>query len=144
MRQLQKRLLLPDDPVAAADTTRGVIAVVSDLIFETRMRTTAEAVGGSFRAVRTPDQLSVALDQDSAGLVIVDLETSGDWAAEAVAISRCHPARPPVLAYCPHVRRDLAEAATQAGADMVLSRAQFSERLPELMQEYVGTRSQPR
>ena len=68
---------------------------------------------------------------DGAELVLVDLEA--DEAVEA--ITRCKEAQPPprIVAFGPHVRADLFEAARDAGADEVLARSAFVSRLPQIL-----------
>jgi len=114
----------------------GVVAVLSDLIFETRIRTAAEARGRPCRAVRTIAQLQAELSQGTAALVIVDMEVGGLRPEEAVACCKQRQPAPTVIAFYPHVQTRLAEAATAAGADLVLPRSKFHERLGDLLREH--------
>jgi hypothetical protein len=90
MGELPSRLFTPDAATRHDGSVWGVLAVVSDLIFETKIRTTAAALSIPYRAVRTAEQLRAALDDGSWALVIVDMEVTEDAGAEAVAISSGH------------------------------------------------------
>lgn len=103
-----------------------VVAYVSDLVFGSKITSAARAAEVGVRVVRAVDEI-----EDGAGLVLVDLEASG----AVQAIERCGAGqRPPrIVAFGPHVREDLFAAAREAGADEVLARSAFVQRLPELL-----------
>ena len=109
----------------------SVIAVVSDLIFATKIASTAETLGVAVKIVRSLDQLSTRLSQESDALVVIDLETDGLDAESAVRLCRENDRR--VIAFGSHVRADLLAAARDAGADEVLPRSALAARLPALL-----------
>ena len=110
----------------------SVIAVVSDLIFATKITSTAATLGVAVKVVRSLDQLSTRLSQESDALVMIDLEADGLDAESAVRLCRESDRR--VVAFGSHVRSDLLAAARDAGADEVLPRSAFTARLPDLLQ----------
>jgi CheY-like chemotaxis protein len=115
-----------------------VIAVVTDLIFSTKITGTAKALGATVLVARSLEKLGEHLSATTADahqppLVIIDLNASGLDALEAVRTAKSHPAKPPVIAFLSHVQVDLAAQARQAGADEVLPRSAFVARLPELL-----------
>ncbi len=104
----------------------SVVALVTDLMFSTKISSTGAAVNVPVRVVRTADDL-----EPGATLLLVDLDAEGAFDA----IERCRtmiPA-PRIVAFGPHVRADLLAAAREAGADEVLPRSAFVARLPDLL-----------
>jgi len=115
-----------------------MVAVISDLIFSTKIRGTAQALGLDVRVVGTCDALSVALDPGEVRLVVVDMELGGDTAANALRCAAAHESKPTTVAFYPHVQQESRRAAEEAGADVVMVRSQFSEELPQLLKQYCG------
>jgi CheY-like chemotaxis protein len=114
----------------------GIVAAVTDLLFDTRIRTTAAALGVPYGKAATPAKLDNLLETYGPKLVIVDMEIVGMSAKECIRRAKSCPARPTVLAYLPHVRQDLAQAAAEAGADVVVPRSKFSTELAQLLEQY--------
>jgi len=109
------------------------VALVTDLIFSTKVRGTAKDLGVGCRIVGSLAALEEALLAEAASTVIVDLNADGVGGAEAIRVAKraCPMAR--VLAYLSHVQAGLAAEARGAGADEVMPRSVFVERLPELL-----------
>ncbi|GMU24064.1 MAG: hypothetical protein AMXMBFR13_41410 [Phycisphaerae bacterium] len=111
----------------------SAVALISDLFFVSKVKGTADAIGVPLKTVRTLTDLNAALDA-GAKLAIVDMNVTGVDPAEAVRACKAAPAPPFVIAYLSHVQADLALAAQEAGADLVLPRSKFSADLPNLLQ----------
>jgi len=117
-----------------------VLALVSDLLFGSKVAATARAHRLGYRGAR-----SLAAMGDPAlspALVIVDLETDlpdGD-AVDAIAAALARTPRPRVVAFAGHLLVDRLEAARRAGADLVLSRGGFAQRLEGLLQPLAPAR----
>ena len=109
------------------------IAIVSDMIFATRITGTAAKVGAKCKIVKDPGALHDALESDEPGTVLVDMNCEGISPEEAIRTvkSQCPNAR--VVAFFSHVQTELKEQATTAGADDVWPRSVFVQRLPELL-----------
>ena len=112
-----------------------VIVLIRDLIFETRIKSTAQALGIGATVVRSVNELATLLNQSAIRLLIVDLNTAGPAAFDAVRAAKAHPGVR-VLAFVSHVDTDLANLATQAGADEVLPRSRFTAQLPALLAQH--------
>ena len=116
----------------------AVVLVISDLIFETKVRATGQVVGVAVRTVRSAAELSTVLDGAAVPLVIVDLNTGTD-AIESVRAAASHSENPRVLAFVSHVDADLAQAARDAGAHDVLPRSRFVAELPTILAAATGS-----
>lgn len=113
----------------------AVIALVTDMIFGTKIASTARSVGVDLAAARSVDALREKLNGD-VKLVLIDMNAEGVDPAGAIAAAKAAPSAPHVLAYLSHVQTDLAEAAREAGADEVLPRSKFSADLPAILQQH--------
>jgi len=111
---------------------RLVAVLIRDLIFETKITSTAGLLGVSVKIIRSAGELAGILDQGVVGLVIVDLNTAGPTAFEAIRLAKTH-SGVRVLAFVSHVDAELAAKATEAGADEVMPRSRFSAQLPALL-----------
>ena len=108
------------------------IAVVTDLIFQSRITGTAAQQGVVCRTVSNLAMLEEALEHRSTKLVLIDLSVQ-DIAVRAIVDSvRRHEPTARVVAFGSHVDRDLLDSASQAGADDVLPRSAFVRLLPSL------------
>ena len=114
-------------------TQGAVVALLNDLIFETKIRSTAQALGIQVAVVRSVGALSEELERVQPRLLLVDLNTPGPDAVQVVATAHAHPTHPYVVAYVSHVEQDLARQAKDAGADQVMPRSRFNAELPQLL-----------
>jgi CheY-like chemotaxis protein len=117
------------------------IALVTDLLFSTKITGTAKALGGAVLVARSLDALAARLSEaapaPASPLVIVDLNITGVDPLAAIRAAKTHPRSPVVVAYVSHVQADLAGAARDAGADQVMARSVFVSRLPDLLGPHV-------
>lgn len=114
----------------------------ADLLWGTRIRSTADSLGIPARPVRTVEMLQARLTE-SPPLpirgVVVDLD-GGDAAMAIIA----HLRRPDaaaiektirIVAWGPHVEVDKLRAAKESGADAVMARGAFARSLPRILRE---------
>ena len=119
-------------------TQQTIIAVVDDLMFQSKLEHGVRDLGYAFVAVDTEAGLRDAVSSDIA-LVVIDLHVRGiDWRA-AVAIANEHGV--PVLAFGRHTEAQLLRSARKAGCDRVVPRSTFVEELPRLIEELVSSRA---
>lgn len=111
---------------------KQVAVVIRDLIFESRIKATAQSLGISAIMVRTAGELSRVISDKQVGLAIVDLNSAGPDAIAAVLAAKSSPGVR-VVAFVSHVDVELAEKAQQAGADEVMPRSRFTTQLPALL-----------
>ncbi len=119
--------------MANQPSRQGVVAVLADLIFETKICSTANALGAPAIVVRSSEVLDAGISTTSASLVLVDLNPAGDSAIDLVKTARAHPSELYVVAFASHVNADLLAEAGRAGAHSVMPRSQFAAQLPDLI-----------
>lgn len=107
-----------------------VHALIGDLFFRARVEAVAHATGVPVAFVGAPDDVP---DGDDRALVLVDLSAPGSDPLDAIRALKARDDPPTVLAFGPHREVDRFEAARAAGADRVLARSAFTERLPEIL-----------
>ncbi len=103
------------------------VAVLSgDLFFRAKIEAVAKAAGVPVRFAGSAEEAR------GASTVLVDL-ADGARAIEAVGALKAGPEAPVVVAFGPHREGEAFKRAREAGADRVLARSAFVERLPELL-----------
>lgn len=110
-----------------------ILVAINDLIFATKIRSTAADLGMDVILVPQAAGLAAHVQDPNARLLLVDLDTAGADVIEAIRSLKATEGCPRVLAFVSHVHADLAEAARYAGADEVLPRSRFSAELPQLL-----------
>ena len=110
----------------------GVAALVSDLIFSSKIVATAKAAGVEFKIVRSTAALEGVWGMEPA-VLLVDLEVAGDDPILAIKWVKMWDKPVQIVAFGSHVQVDRLQAAKEAGADMVLARSAFVKQLPELI-----------
>ena len=116
----------------------------ADLLFGTKVRSTAEALSLPCRPARDVEALNKRLQQVDDGKlnepvtgVVVDMDL-GETALELIAASKAHDAAMPVVAFGSHVATALLNAAREAGADFVMPRSMFTNTLPDVLMRVSG------
>ena len=114
---------------------RRVIAAVSDMIFASKIRGTAEQLGVTVDFARTEDSLFDAAKTDVPSLFILDLHsTRPDPFAIAARLKADERLRGvAIVAFFSHVETELQQRALEAGIEHVLPRSAFTKRLPEIL-----------
>ncbi|HEX7048937.1 MAG TPA: hypothetical protein VF188_01895 [Longimicrobiales bacterium] len=113
----------------------GALALVADLIFASRVRAAAAAVGVPVRTVSSAAALLREARSGKAGVILIDLEARGVDAPRLIAELKADPelAETPLIAFGAHVRGEALRAAQAAGADRVLARSAFVRALPTIL-----------
>lgn len=114
----------------------SVLAIISDLMFQSRVQEQARAMGYEVVLADTVDAAREALAAAPA-LVVLDLHVDGiDWRQ---AVSMAKERGLPVLAFGRHTEAQLLRSAREAGCDRVVPRSTLVEELPQLIEELAGT-----
>ncbi len=113
----------------------GCVAIISDMIFATRITGTAEKVGADCIIIRDQSGLQETLKSGKPRIVIVDMNCDGISPEEAIRTVKSHCPNSRVVAFFSHVQTELMEQAKAAGADDVWPRSVFVQRLPQLLED---------
>ena len=111
----------------------------ADLLWATRIKSTADALGIPCRPVRNLEMLEARLVDSPVRSLIVDLD-SGEPGMSLIRRLRADGADEKarairILAFGPHVAVELFQEAKRVGADAVMARGAFSARLPEILRQ---------
>ncbi len=117
------------------------VAVVTDLIFSTKIVGTARALGIDAQAVATVEALDQVLAGGGVRLVMVDMSLAGETAEESIRRAAAHHPLPTVLAYYSHVQGELVKLAEAAGATLTMPRSKFSGELPTILKRFCSISS---
>jgi len=119
--------------------------LASDLIWASKIKSTADALGLPCRPVRNMDMLEARLTEGGVKALILDLEAP-EMAMEMLA--RVRGAESPeglgrvrVLAFGPHVEVARLQQARDAGADEIMTRGAFDANLEEVLIALEGRRN---
>ncbi len=112
-----------------------ILAVLDDLMFTSKIRTTARQLGVAVTFARTADGARAEMSKLPPSLVILDLNGPRTDPLGLVAAMKADPALDavPTVGFVSHVQTDLINAARHAGVDEVLARSAFTERLAEIL-----------
>lgn len=121
-----------------------ILYAAADLLWATKIKATADALGIPCRPARNPDMLHARLAEGAVRALLVDLDKGPD-ALELIALARAHdPARGVrVVAWGPHVDKALLQAARDAGAHEVLTRGSMDHNLEQILISLAGSTSPP-
>jgi hypothetical protein len=112
-----------------ANPTPGSVMMLSgDLLFCSRVKTSAEGAGLKFRmGGQMPSE-----DTESITFVILDLSTRSGLTADIVSICREQCPNAKLIAYGPHVEVEKLRVAKEAGIETVMSNGLFSNQMKSI------------
>jgi CheY-like chemotaxis protein len=112
-----------------------ILAVLDDLMFTSKIKTTASGLGATIVFARSPAAALEAMRKSAPALVIFDLNNPRTDPLGTVRSMKADAALRaiPTVGFVSHVQTDLIEAARQAGVEQVMARSLFAERLPDLL-----------
>jgi len=119
-----------------SSTSGRILAVVTDLMLESRIREKARAMGYDVSVVGTAQAVRDAVDSARPDLLVLDLQADGLPWQEAVEAAKDGAEGPvPVLAYGQHTKPDILRAARDGGCDMAVPRSQLMDEFPALIEQ---------
>jgi PleD family two-component response regulator len=113
-----------------------ILAVLDDLMFTSKIKTTASKLGVAVTFARSTDGALAEMRKSAPSLVILDLNNARTNPLGIVAAMKQEPALAaiPTVGYVSHVQTDVIAAAREAGVGDVLARSAFTQQLPEILQ----------
>lgn len=114
-----------------------ILAVLDDLMFTSKIKTTATQLGVTVAFARSSQAALEAMRASAPSLVILDLNSPRVDPLGTVAAMRQDDAlaRIPTLGFVSHVQTELIDAARQAGVGEVLARSAFTMRLADILRQ---------
>ena len=112
-----------------------ILAVVDDLMFTSKIRTTASQLGVTVVVARSRAAALSAARAERPTLVILDLNSVRIEQRGIVADLKSDPALAGIatVGFASHVHTAVIEEARAAGVTEVMARSAFTQRLPELL-----------
>ena len=112
-----------------------VLVAVDDLLFSSKIRTTAKQAGVDLRFARTPPEIIDHARALRPALLIFDLDSVKADPIETIATLKRDAELSEIrtLGFVSHVHTDLIDAARTAGIDEVMARSAFATRLAEIL-----------
>jgi CheY-like chemotaxis protein len=112
-----------------------ILAVLDDLMFSSKIKTTAGQLGVAVTFARSADAALSEMRKTAPSLVILDLNNARTNPLGIVASMKQDPALAaiPTVGYASHVQTDVINAARQAGVGNVMARSAFTQQLAEIL-----------
>ena len=112
-----------------------ILAVLDDLMFSSKIKTTANQLGVPVTFARSAESALGEMRKTTPGLVIFDLNNPRTNPLGIVTAMKQDPALAsiPTVGYASHVQVDVINAARQAGVDEVLPRSAFTMQLAAIL-----------
>lgn len=114
-----------------------VLYFAADLLWASKIKATADALSIPCRPVRTLDMLEARLADSPVRALIVDLDAS-EVAFQLIRRLRgpeCGESAIRVVAFGPHVAKELLQAARDAGADSIMTRGSLDAHLGDVLEK---------
>ena len=113
-----------------------VLAVLDDLLFTSKIKTAAGALGVAVTFARSADAAVAEMKKAAPALVLLDLNNPRTDPLGLVERMKADPALAmvPTVGFASHVQTDVIAAARRAGVADVMARSAFVQRLPEILQ----------
>src|SRR5687768_12550204 len=112
-----------------------VLVVVDDLLFRSKISTSAKAAGVEIRAATSADAAIERAREQQPALIILDLDSARTQPFEVLRRLAAEPqlASVPTLGFVSHVHADLIREARANGIGDVLARSAFVATLPDIL-----------
>ena len=116
-----------------------VLAVLSDLFFSVKLADAAKRAGLALEFVKDARQVLEKAQQKPA-IIVLDLNFEAVGPLSLIAALKADAATKGVslIGYVSHVQGELKQQAHEAGCDMVLARAAFSQSMPQIFKRHSG------
>ena len=104
-------------------------------MFKSKISETAATLGVEAAFPRSPEKLLDAARTSAPDLLVLDLSSARFEPLELLRIlsSEEELSGIPTVGFLPHVEKDLARAAREAGCDKIMARSAFTKELPKIV-----------
>ena len=112
-----------------------ILAAVDDMLFRSKIRTTARLVGVEVVFARTPEEIVGQARALKPSLVIFDLNSAVGQPIDTVTALKRDAELAPLrtMGFVSHVQTELIQAARAAGIDEVMARSAFATGLADIL-----------
>jgi len=112
-----------------------ILAVLDDLMFTSKIKTTASQLGVAVAFARSADAALAEMRKAPPSLVILDLNNARTNPLGLVSSMKQDSALAsiPTVGYASHVQVDVIDAARKAGVGQVLARSSFAQQLAAIL-----------
>lgn len=112
-----------------------VLAIVDDLMFASKIKTTAGQLGIPVTVARSSEAALAEMRKQTPSLVILDLNGTRTDPLGTVAAMKSDAALAaiPTVGFVSHVRTDVIQAAQRAGIGDIMARSAFTAQLPDIL-----------
>ena len=113
-----------------------ILAVLDDLMFTSKIRTTANQLGVAVAFARSAESALTEMRKSPPALVILDLNNPRTQPLAIVGAMKADAALAsiPTVGYASHVQTDVIDAARDAGVQEVMARSAFTQHLASILQ----------
>jgi PleD family two-component response regulator len=113
-----------------------ILAVLDDLMFTSKIKTTAAQLGVPVVFARSADAALAEMRKATPALVILDLNNPRTQPLSIVGAMKQDEALAsiPTVGYASHVQTDVIDAARAAGVQDVMARSAFTQHLASILQ----------
>ncbi|OPG15256.1 hypothetical protein [Ferroacidibacillus organovorans] len=115
---------------------KAILAFVPDLMFSVQLREAAGRDDDVVTVVKQQEDYEQKLTQVAPALVVLDLSSVGGDLEHMVSLAKRSGAH--VVAFGPHVQKDLLARAKTAGCDAVFPNSKFKMDTESILQEWVN------
>src|SRR5688500_15502663 len=122
-----------------------ILVVVEDLMFRSKISTTAKALGVAIAAATTADAAITLARELKPALIVLDLDRARVQPFEVLRRLRDDPelAALPTLGFVSHVHADAIREARALGIGEVLARSAFAATLPDILGRWANPPAAP-
>lgn len=113
-----------------------ILYAAADLLWASKIKATADALGLPARPVRTPEMLAARLADTQPTALLIDLDKD-DALALLVQARQAAPSLR-IVAFGPHVAKDLLQSARDAGANDVMTRGALEHHMEDVLMKLAG------
>lgn len=112
-----------------------ILAVLDDLMFTSKIKTTAKQLGVAVAFARSADAALNEMRTSQPSLVIFDLNNTRTNPLAVVSAMKKDPALAsiPTVGYASHVQVEVIDAARRAGVGNVMARSAFTAQLADIL-----------